>query len=249
MGICCYSLSQIQSLKAGSSLTEMMRILCFLCSLAVWLGYGQCQTLTQPPHLTVKPGNTATLECNIGTVDNNYVYWYKQTLGSAPQWILYYYHSLSAPTYGSGFSSDRFTSTANSGHNIYQLIIQNVEVNDAAVYYWTKLFVAAQQLPDPSVKLLGPSDEEMSRKGAGTLVCLVSKLSTGFAAVSWTVDGSPTSSEVQTSVVSRDPDNSFSLSSYLTVPGHDWSSGKVYSCTVQQGAASETTATVSQSGC
>ncbi|XP_072449906.1 immunoglobulin lambda-1 light chain-like [Chiloscyllium punctatum] len=264
MGICCHSLSQIQSLKAGSSLTEMMRILCFLCSLAVWLGYGQCQTLTQPPHLTVKPGNTATLECNIGTVDSKTVYWYKQTPGSAPQWILYYYHSHSAPTYGSGFSSDRFTSTANSGHNIYQLIIQNVEVNDAAVYYcgkWvssastcvfgqgTKLFVAAQQLPDPSVKLLGPSDEEMSRKGAGTLVCLVSKLSTGFAAVSWTVDGSPTSSEVQTSVVSRDPDNSFSLSSYLTIPGCDWSSGKVYSCTVQQGAASETTATVSQSGC
>ncbi|XP_060702284.1 immunoglobulin lambda-1 light chain-like [Hemiscyllium ocellatum] len=245
----------------------MMWILCFLCSLAVWLGYGQCQTLTQPAQLTVKPGNTATLDCNIGTDDGYYVFWYKQTPGSAPQWILYYYHSLSAPTYGSGFSSDRFTSTVNNGHNIYQLIIKNVGVNDAAVYYcgkWfssakhhtvyvfgqgTKLFVAAQQLPDPSVKLLGPSDEEMSRKGAGTLVCLVSKLSMGFAAVSWTVDGSPTSSDVQTSMVSRDPDNSFSLSSYLTVPGSDWSSGKVYSCTVQQGTASGTTATVSQSGC
>ncbi|XP_072338873.1 immunoglobulin lambda-1 light chain-like [Scyliorhinus torazame] len=245
----------------------MMRMLCFFCSLALWLGYGQSQTLTQPPDLTVTPGNTATLDCNIGAGDNQYVNWYKQTPGSAPQWVLSYHHSSSAPSYGSGFSSDRFTSKANSGHNIYQLIIKNVEVNDAAVYYcekwvsssnhhtvWvfgqgTKLFVAARQLPDPSVKLLGPSADEISTKGAGTLVCLVSKLSMGFAAVSWTVDGSPTSSDVQTSVASRNPDNSFSLSSYLAVPGRDWSSGKVYSCTVQQGAASKTTATASQSGC
>ncbi|XP_078054296.1 immunoglobulin lambda-1 light chain-like isoform X1 [Mustelus asterias] len=238
---------------------------CFFCSLALCLGYGQTQTLTQPPDLSVKPGNTATLDCNIGTSDSYAVSWYKQTPGAAPQWVLYYHYSLSAPSYGSGFSSDRFTSTANSGHNIYQLIIKNVGVNDAAVYYcgkyfsssssvWvfgqgTKLFIAAQQLPVPSVKLLGPSADELSSKGAGTLVCLVSKLSMGFAAVSWTVDGSPTSSDVQTSMASRNSDNTFSLSSYLTVPGRDWSSGKVYSCSVQQGAASKTTATASQSNC
>uniref|UniRef100_UPI00398F2345 immunoglobulin lambda-1 light chain-like n=1 Tax=Pristiophorus japonicus TaxID=55135 RepID=UPI00398F2345 len=244
-----------------------MQTLCFFWSLALWLGCGQSQTLTQPPALTVKPGDTATLDCNIGTDDGYYVNWYKQTPGAVPQWILYYHHSLSAPTYGSGFTSDRFTSKANSGHNIYQLIIKSVEVNDAAVYYcekWfsaskhltvgvfgkgTKLFVAAQQLPEPSLKVLGPSAEEMSAKGAGTLVCLVSKLSMGFAAVSWTVDGSPTSSEVQTSAVSRNTDNTFSLSSYLMVPGTDWSSGKVYSCTVQQGTASKTSATVAQSDC
>ncbi|XP_041060827.1 immunoglobulin lambda-1 light chain-like [Carcharodon carcharias] len=244
----------------------MMRMLCFFWSLALWLDYGQSQTLTQPPDVTVKPGNTATLDCNIGTADSYVISWYKQTPGAAPQWILYYHYTSSAPTYGSGFSSDRFTSTANSGHKIYQLMIKNVEVNDAAVYYcekWfsssssfvpvfgqgTKLFVAAQQLPDPSVKLLGPSADEMSTKGAGTLVCLVSKLSMGFAAVSWTVDGSPTSSKVQTSMASRNPDNTFSLSSYLTVPGRDWSSGKVYSCTVQQGTASKTSVTASQSNC
>ncbi|XP_038633596.1 immunoglobulin lambda-1 light chain-like [Scyliorhinus canicula] len=265
MGSCCHSLVQIHSLKeAASSLAAMMRMLCFFCSLALWLGYGQSQTLTQPPDLTVTPGNTAALDCNIGTADSYAVSWYKQTPGSAPQWILYYHHSSSAPTYGSGFNSDRFTSKVNSGNIIYQLIIKNVEVNDAAVYYCykyfsssstyvfgqgTKLFVAARQLPDPSVKLLGPSADEISTKGAGTLVCLVSKLTMGLAAVSWTVDGSPTSSDVQTSVASRNSDNSFSLSSYLTVPGTDWSSGKVYSCTVQQGAASKTTATASQSGC
>ncbi|XP_078054298.1 immunoglobulin lambda-1 light chain-like [Mustelus asterias] len=239
---------------------------CFFCSLALCLGYGQ--TLTQTPDLTMKPGNTATLDCNTGIRNSNRVGWYKQTPGAAPQWVLSFYHSWNDPSYGAGFSSDRFTSSVKSDNSIYQLIIKNVEVNDAAVYYcgtwvsssstyhtvWvfgqgTKLFVAAQQLPDPSVKLLGPSADELSTKGAGTLVCLVSKLSMGFAAVSWTVDGSPTSSDVQTSVASRNSDNTFSLSSYLTVPDKDWSSGKVYSCSVQQGAASKTTATASQSNC
>ncbi|XP_051894291.1 immunoglobulin lambda-1 light chain-like [Pristis pectinata] len=243
-----------------------MRTLCLFWSLALWVGSGESQTLTQPPTVSVNPGATATLECNIGTKDSYYVNWYKQTPGTAPQWILYYYYSHSAPTYGPGFSSDRFTSTANGAATVYQLIIKNAEVNDAAVYYcgawfssgsgyvWvfgpgTKFFVTAQQLPDPSVKLLGPSAEEISAKGAGTLVCLVSKLSVGLPAISWTVDGSPTSSQVETSAVRRNTDNTFSLSSYLTVPGTDWSSGRVYSCTVQQGAASKISATVAQSSC
>ncbi|XP_051894294.1 immunoglobulin lambda-1 light chain-like [Pristis pectinata] len=241
-----------------------MRTLCFFWSLALWLGSGESQTLTQPPTVSVNPGATATLECNIGYSDGYYVNWYKQTPGTTPQFVLHYHHSLSAPTYGSGFSSDRFTTTANGAATVYQLIINNAEVNDAAVYYcgkafssgsgWglgpgTKLFVTAQQLPDPSVKLLGPSAEEISTKGAGTFVCLVSKLSVGFPTVSWTVDGSPTSSQVETSAVRRNTDNTFSLSSYLTVPGTDWSSGRVYSCTVQQGAASKISATVAHTSC
>ncbi|XP_051894296.1 immunoglobulin lambda-1 light chain-like [Pristis pectinata] len=240
-----------------------MRKLCFFWYLALWLVSGESQTLTQPPTVSVNPGATATLECNIGTKHGYYVDFYKETPGTLPQLILYYYYSNSAPTYGPGFSSDRFTSKANGAATVYQLIIKNVEVNDAAVYYcgtWfssrsaivfgpgTKLFVTAQQLPDPSVKLLGPSAEEIA-KGAGTLVCLVSKLSVGLPAVSWTVDGSPTSSQVETSAVRRNTDNTFSLSSYLTVPGTDWSSGKVYSCTVQQGAASKISATIAQSSC
>ncbi|XP_062888105.1 immunoglobulin lambda-1 light chain-like [Mobula hypostoma] len=243
-----------------------MRTLCFFWSLAVWLGSGESQTLTQTPTVSVSPGATATLNCDIGSKASYYVGWYKQTPGTVPQWILYYHQSSSAPTYGPGFSSDRFTSTSNSAGTVYQLIIKNVEMNDAAVYYCgttfsvggsypgvfgpgTKLFVTDRQLPDPSVKLLGPSAEEISAKGSGTLVCLVSKLSIGFPVVSWTVNDSPTSSEVQTSGVTQNADKTFSLSSYLTVPGADWSSGKRYSCSVQQGAASTISATVTQSSC
>ncbi|XP_072100132.1 immunoglobulin lambda-1 light chain-like [Mobula birostris] len=241
-----------------------MRTLCFFWSLSVWLGFGEAQTLTQPPSVSVFPGTTATLNCNIGTDDGYYVGWYKQTPGTVTQWILYHYYSLSTPIYGPGFGSDRFTSTANSAATEYQLIIKNTEKGDAALYYcgkWlestntvgfgrgTTLFVADQQLLDPIVKLLGPSAEEISAKGEGTLVCLVSKLSIGFPVVSWTVNDSPTSSEVQTGGVTQNADKTFSLSSYLTVPGADWSSGKRYSCSVQQGAASTISATVTQSSC
>ncbi|XP_059846895.1 immunoglobulin lambda-1 light chain-like [Hypanus sabinus] len=198
------------------------------------------------------------------TKDNHEVGWYKQTPGTGPQLVLYHHHWWSRPNYGPGFGSDRFTSTIDSAGIVYHLIIKNVEMSDAALYYcgkWvssinnvvfgpgTKLFVAVQYILDPSVKLLGPSAEEISAKESGTLVCLVSKLSMGFPVVSWTVNGSPTSSEVQTSGVTQNADKTFSLSSYLTVPGADWSSGKRYSCSVQQGAASTISATVTQSSC
>ncbi|XP_062888176.1 immunoglobulin lambda-1 light chain-like [Mobula hypostoma] len=242
----------------------MIRTLCFFWSLVTWLGFGESQTLTQSPTVSVSPGATATLECNIGTEDSYHVYWYKQTPGTAPKLLLRYYHTRTEPVYAPGIRSDRFTSTAKSAGTVYQLNIKNVELNDAAIYYcakwissgsiyWfgtgTKLFVTDQQLPDPSVKLFGPSAEEISAKGTGTLVCLVSKLSVGFPVISWTVDGSPTSREAQTSAVKRNTDSTFSLSSYLTVPGTDWSSGKVYSCVVKLGAASTTSATVTQSSC
>ncbi|XP_078412375.1 immunoglobulin lambda-1 light chain-like [Cetorhinus maximus] len=188
-------LPRIHSVKGSRKLTGRNDADFVFC--LVFGADGQSQTLTQSPDLTVKPGNTATLDCNFGTDDGN-MSWYKQTSGTAPQTSLSLYHSWITPYYAPGFT---------------------------------------QQLP--SVKLLGPSADEMSTKGAGMLVCLVSKLSMGFAAVSWTVDGSSTSSEVQTSMVSRNPDNTFSLSSYLTVPDRDWSSGKVFSYTVQQGTASK----------
>ncbi|XP_062888076.1 immunoglobulin lambda-1 light chain-like [Mobula hypostoma] len=257
------SQSQIHRQAGGRKLTGSNDAdAVFFWSLAVCLGSGESQTLAQTPTVSMRPGATARLNCDIGSKDDNRENWYMQTPGTIPQWILNDHDSWNSLNYAPGISSDRFTSTVNSAGTEYQLILNRVEMNDAAVYYcgkWatrtstfgrgTKLFVTARQLPDPSVKLLGPSAEEISAKGAGTLVCLVSKLSIGFPVVSWTVNDSPTSSEVQTSGVTQNADKTFSLSSYLTVPGADWSSGKRYSCSVQQGAASTTSATVTQSSC
>uniref|UniRef100_A0A8P4KBB0 Ig-like domain-containing protein n=1 Tax=Dicentrarchus labrax TaxID=13489 RepID=A0A8P4KBB0_DICLA len=79
-------------------------------------------------------GETATMDCNLGTVTGSSARWYKQIPGGVPQFVLYFYHSWSSPTYGSGFSFPKFTSTHQSQSD-YRLIINNVEEGDSAVYY------------------------------------------------------------------------------------------------------------------
>ncbi|ROL46017.1 Immunoglobulin lambda variable 1-51 [Anabarilius grahami] len=75
------------------------------------------------------------MDCNVGRAENYYVSWYKQTPNSAPQFVLRYYQSHGSPDkYGDGFTSSRFTSTAQAKID-YRLIINNVDVGDSAVYY------------------------------------------------------------------------------------------------------------------
>ncbi|KAK9978410.1 hypothetical protein ABG768_020161 [Culter alburnus] len=90
--------------------------------------------VTQSPLITVNKGQTATLDCNLGTVTGSAARWYKQTPGGVPQFVLYFHHSYSSPTYGSGFSAPKFTSTHSSKLD-YRLIINNVDIGDSAVYY------------------------------------------------------------------------------------------------------------------
>ncbi|KAL0198483.1 hypothetical protein M9458_007023, partial [Cirrhinus mrigala] len=87
----------------------------------------------KPPILTEQKGRSVTMDCNIEK-DYAVVSWYKQIPNAAPQFVLRYYHSHSAPVYGDGFTSSRFTSKAQSNID-YQLIISNVDVDDSAVYY------------------------------------------------------------------------------------------------------------------
>ncbi|KAG2464378.1 LV545 protein, partial [Polypterus senegalus] len=107
-----------------------------LYCMAFWMTYTDGQkVLTQPGVMSVSPGQTASLDCNIQKDEGNYVGWQKQVPGSPPQFILRFFRSHSAPDlYGTGFSSSRFTSKASSKTD-YQLIISNVEASDSAVYY------------------------------------------------------------------------------------------------------------------
>ncbi|KAL7378750.1 hypothetical protein ABVT39_017969 [Epinephelus coioides] len=87
----------------------------------------------KPPVVTLRKGETATMDCNLGTGTNQAV-WYKQIPGGVPQYVLRFYHSWSSVEYGSGFSSSKFTSNHQSRTD-YRLIINNVEEGDSAVYY------------------------------------------------------------------------------------------------------------------
>uniref|UniRef100_A0A3Q0R6U7 Ig-like domain-containing protein n=1 Tax=Amphilophus citrinellus TaxID=61819 RepID=A0A3Q0R6U7_AMPCI len=106
-----------------------------LCSLITALTCVSGVTVvTQKPVVSVRRGETATMDCNLGTVTNDVVRWYKQIPGGVPQFVLVFHRTHSSPTYGSGFSAPKFTSTYQSTTD-YRLIINNVEKGDSAVYY------------------------------------------------------------------------------------------------------------------
>uniref|UniRef100_A0A673N8H3 Ig-like domain-containing protein n=1 Tax=Sinocyclocheilus rhinocerous TaxID=307959 RepID=A0A673N8H3_9TELE len=87
-----------------------------------------------PPVLTLSKGQMATLDCNLATITNSAARWYKQIHGGVPQFVLYFHHSNTSPTYGSGYSSPKFNSNHKTKSD-YSLIISNVDVADSAVYY------------------------------------------------------------------------------------------------------------------
>uniref|UniRef100_A0A669B2D7 Immunoglobulin lambda-1 light chain-like n=1 Tax=Oreochromis niloticus TaxID=8128 RepID=A0A669B2D7_ORENI len=225
----------------------MLRTFCTLIALAC---VDAAKVLTQTPSVhTVSPGEEVLLKCNIQRDENYYVNWYKQVPGSTPQFILRFYHSHSSPDYfGTGFSSDRFNSKASSNID-YQFIIKRAEAGDSAVYYcetWdnsakesvfgqgTKLIVTSSSLPPPVLTVFPPSSAELQANTA-SLVCLSSQ-SVSFADVSWLAGGSPVSSGISTSTAVQRPDQTYQISSSLTIQTSDWNMDKVYTCKVSLGS-------------
>ncbi|XP_071329593.1 immunoglobulin lambda-1 light chain-like isoform X4 [Trachinotus anak] len=205
--------------------------------------------LTQTPAVhTVSTGQEVVLNCNIQRYDNNYVSWYKQVPGAAPQYVLRFLHGSSSPSFGTGFSSDRFNSKSSSNID-YQFIIKRTEAGDSAVYYcdtWdssadaavfgqgTKLIVTGSSLSPPVLTVFPPSSAELQSNKA-SLVCLSSQ-SVPFADVTWLVGGSPVSSGISTSTAVQQPDHTFQISSYLAIQTSDWNMDKLYTCKVSLGS-------------
>uniref|UniRef100_A0A3Q3N5I4 Ig-like domain-containing protein n=1 Tax=Labrus bergylta TaxID=56723 RepID=A0A3Q3N5I4_9LABR len=214
-----------------------------LCTLITALTCVSAVTLVtqKPPVVTLRRGETATMDCNLGTVTDQIACWYKQIPGGVPQFILSNYHSWSSPEYGSGFSSPKFTSTHQSQSD-YRLIISTVEERDSAVYYcqtWDSsvnenLIVTSSSLSPPVLTVFPPSSAELQSNKA-SLVCLSSQ-SVPFADVSWSAAGSPVSSGISTSTAVQQPDQTFQISSYLSIQTSDWNMDKVYTCRVSLGS-------------
>ncbi|XP_071249652.1 immunoglobulin lambda-1 light chain-like [Salvelinus alpinus] len=229
----------------------MLGTLCTLIT-ALTCVSGVTVVTQKPPVVTVRKGDTATLDCNLGTVQDSGANWYKQVPGGVPQYVIRFYHTNSAPTYGSGFSSPKFTSNHQSKSD-YRLIINSVEETDSAVYYCqtydssvkeyvfgpgTKLIVTDGDLATPAVTLFPPSTEDLKSSRA-TLVCLTSNLSQkskGLADVSWMSNGESVTEDVSTSPAEQQPDKTFQISSYLTIQTADWDKDLLFTCKVSLGS-------------
>ncbi|XP_073350777.1 immunoglobulin lambda-1 light chain-like [Pagrus major] len=225
----------------------MLGTLCTLIT-ALTCVSGVTVVTQKPPVVRLRRGETATMDCNLGTITVSAARWYKQVPGGVPQYVLRFYHGWSSVYYGSGFSSPKFTSTHQSQSD-YRLMINNVEEGDSAVYYcqtWdssvnevvfgqgTKLIVTSSSLPPPVLTVFPPSRAELQSNEA-SLVCLSSQ-SVPFADVSWFAAGSQVSSGISTSTAVQQPDHTFQISSYLAIQTSDWNMEKVYTCKMSLGS-------------
>uniref|UniRef100_A0A8C9K8I3 Ig-like domain-containing protein n=1 Tax=Panthera tigris altaica TaxID=74533 RepID=A0A8C9K8I3_PANTA len=83
----------------------------------------------------------------------------------------------------------------------------------------------------PSVTLFPPSNEELSANKA-TLVCLINDFYPRGLTVAWKADGTPVTKGVETTKPSKQSNNKYAASSYLSLSPDEWKSRSRFTCQV-----------------
>nr|6E64_B Chain B, 85RF45.1 Fab light chain [Rattus norvegicus]6E64_L Chain L, 85RF45.1 Fab light chain [Rattus norvegicus] len=196
--------------------------------------------LSQPNSVSTNLGSTVKLLCkrSTGNIGSNYVSWYQHHEGRSPTTMIYRDDQRPDGV------PDRFSGSIDRSSNSALLTIDNVQTEDEAAYFChsystgmyifgggTKLTVLGQPKAAPSVTLFPPSSEELQANKA-TLVCLISDFYPGAVTVAWKADSSPVKAGVETTTPSKQSNNKYAASSYLSLTPEQWKSHRSYSCQV-----------------
>nr|6MQM_B Chain B, antibody Fab light chain [Macaca mulatta]6MQM_E Chain E, antibody Fab light chain [Macaca mulatta]6MQM_H Chain H, antibody Fab light chain [Macaca mulatta]6MQM_K Chain K, antibody Fab light chain [Macaca mulatta] len=208
--------------------------------------------MTQSPlSLSITPGQPASISCRssqslVHSDGKTYLSWYQQKPGQPPRLLIY-----QVSNWYSGVP-DRFSGSG-TGTN-FTLKISRVEAADVGVYYCgqgvhlprtfgqgTKVDIK-RTVAAPSVFIFPPSEDQV-KSGTVSVVCLLNNFYPREASVKWKVDGVLKTGNSQESVTEQDSkDNTYSLSSTLTLSNTDYQSHNVYACEVtHQGLSSPVT--------
>nr|8DOZ_B Chain B, Fab 2C7 lambda light chain [Mus musculus]8DOZ_D Chain D, Fab 2C7 lambda light chain [Mus musculus]8DUZ_B Chain B, Ig, lambda light chain [Mus musculus]8DUZ_D Chain D, Ig, lambda light chain [Mus musculus] len=195
--------------------------------------------VTQESALTTSPGETVTLTCRSSTgavTTSNYANWVQEKPDHLFTGLIGGINNR-APGVPARFSGSLIADKA-------ALTITGAQTEDEAIYFcalwysnhWvfgggTKLTVLGQPKAAPSVTLFPPSSEELQANKA-TLVCLISDFYPGAVTVAWKADSSPVKAGVETTTPSKQSNNKYAASSYLSLTPEQWKSHRSYSCQV-----------------
>ncbi|XP_041422735.1 immunoglobulin lambda-1 light chain isoform X6 [Xenopus laevis] len=219
-----------------------------LTALLACCSYGASQpALIQPHTVIASTGQDTQLSCTINSGDKFDIYrviWLQRSISKALR-MVYHYRTGSTQGRGPGIS-ERFSVTDDVSSRRWSLVIRTVQTEDDGDYYctsWvddkngyifgggTQLTVLTGDVKAPSVSIFPPSVEEIATKKA-TVVCSLSDFTPRGATVKWLVDGKDQTDSVQSSGLSKQSDNLYMESSYLSLTADQWLRHETYSCKV-----------------
>uniref|UniRef100_A0A670K0L8 Ig-like domain-containing protein n=1 Tax=Podarcis muralis TaxID=64176 RepID=A0A670K0L8_PODMU len=201
---------------------------------------GQIVIAQTPASIQASPGDRVTIQCQASSSMSNDMALYQFKPGQKPKLLI---HDATSRFEG---TPDRFSGTYSNTDFSFTISNVRAEDQDEAEYYCgqrlakalcytfgagTKLEVKRREDSTPLAIIFPPSPEQLKTDSA-TAVCLVSTFYPSSLTVAWKVDGTPVSEGVQTSPPASDTDNTYKLSSTLTLPTSDFNTHELYSCEV-----------------
>ncbi|TWW69688.1 Ig heavy chain V region 5A [Takifugu flavidus] len=120
----------------------------------------KCEQLTQPASVTVQPGQSLTITCQVSySLSSYYTSWIRQPAGKGLEWIGWKY---TGGSYYKDSLKNKFSISLDSSSNTVTLNGVNVQPEDTAVYYCAR-YTTTQSISGAEQKPLRASKQHHQR--------------------------------------------------------------------------------------